>query len=138
MRCDVYLTFDGNCEEAMNYYKTVFNGEFSVVMRYADGPPEFSKPEIADKIMHATMTFGDGCELKASDSFHMPLHKGNNYHVSVMADDTNQGQAIFEGLAKDGQVTMPFNEVFWGGKFGSCIDQFGVQWMVSTPHGKAQ
>lgn len=131
MKCDMYLTFDGNCEEAMLYYKEVFNGEFSVTMRYADGPPEYLQPGTEDKIMHQTLAFGDGCELKASDSFHQPLNKGNNFHISISTSKEDEALSIFNGLAKDGQITMPFNDVFWGGKFGSCIDKFGVQWMVS-------
>ncbi len=134
MKCDVYLTFDGNCEEAMNFYKDVFNGEYQMVMRYSDGPPEYVVEGKEDKIMHTTMTFGDGCELKASDSFHMPVQKGNAYHVSILAENEDQGEDFFNGLSKDGQITMPYNDVFWGGKFGSLIDQFGVQWMISSPH----
>lgn len=132
MNSGIYLAFNGNCEEAMLYYKEVFNGEFSVTMRYSDGPPEFSNPNIENKIMHTTMVFGNDCELKASDSFHTPLNQGNNYHVTIMADDEEQGAMFFEKLANKGKITMPFSEVFWGGKFGSCIDQFGVQWMIST------
>ncbi len=135
MKCDVYLSFDGNCEEAMTFYQDIFDGEIIVMMRYKDGPPEYSKLEIENKIMHVTMTFGNGCELKASDGFHIPLNKGNNYHVSIAAEDVEQGHAIFNGLMLGGQVTKAFDEVFWGGKFGSVIDKFGVQWMVSTPHG---
>ncbi|PQJ77852.1 VOC family protein [Polaribacter porphyrae] len=132
MKCDVYLTFDGNCEEAITYYKTILNGEIVMQMRYKDGPPEYSNSKIEDKIMHATITFGDGCELKVSDSFHQPLVKGNNYHVSLATDNEEQAQAIFNGLSKNGIITMPFADVFWGGKFGSCVDKFGIQWMVSV------
>lgn len=132
MKCDIYLTFDGNCEQAMDFYKEVLNGEYQMVMRYADGPPEYNVPGNEEKIMHVTMTFGDGCELKASDSFHMPIEKGNAYHVSLLADNEAQGETFFNGLSNGGQITMPYQEVFWGGKFGSFIDQFGVQWMVSS------
>ena len=131
MKCDIYLTFDGNCEEAMLYYQNIFNGEFTVTMRYKDGPPEYSTPEIATKIMHQTMVFGNGGELKASDSFHDTIIKGNNFHVSISTDDEKEAITFFNGLSKEGLITMPFNEVFWGGKFGSCIDKFGIQWMVS-------
>ncbi|WP_299123643.1 VOC family protein [uncultured Winogradskyella sp.] len=137
MKCDVYLSFDGNCEEAMNFYKNVFDGEFLMVMRYKDGPPEYSKPEIENKIMHTTIAFGNGCELKASDDFNMPLNKGNNFHVSIAADDEAQGHSIYSGLLEGGKATMPFEEMFWGGKFGSVIDKFGVQWMVSAPGDEA-
>ena len=138
MKCDVYLNFDGNCEEAMLFYKDILDGEFQVLMRYKDGPPEYCKPEIENKIMHLTMTFGNGCELKASDDFHKPIRKGNNFHVSVLADDEEQGYAIFNGLSDGATITMPYNEVFWGGKFGSLIDKFGVQWMVSSSHGEQE
>ncbi|MTE27516.1 VOC family protein [Winogradskyella ouciana] len=134
MKCDVYLSFDGNCEEAIDFYKDVFDGEYQVMMRYKDGPPEYSKPEIENKIMHATLSFGNGCELKASDNFFKPINKGNNYHVSIAADDEEQGYAIFSSLMEDGEVTMPYNDVFWGGKFGSGVDKFGIQWMISSPH----
>ena len=134
MKCDVYLSFDGNCEEAMSFYKKVFDGEFTVVMRYADGPPEYCQKGTENKIMHMTMSFGDGCELKASDTFHMPIHKGNAYHVSLGVDGEKQGERFFNGLSEGAQITMPYNEVFWGGKFGSLIDQFGIQWMISSPH----
>lgn len=134
MKCDVYLSFDGNCEEAMNFYKNVFNGEYQVVMRYSDGPPEYVSEGNENKIMHTTLTFGDGCELKASDNFHMPVEKGNAYHVSLGVDSEEQGEGFFNALSQSGQITMPYQEVFWGGKFGSLIDQFGIQWMISSPH----
>lgn len=131
MKCNMYLSFDGNCEEAMDYYKEVFNGETTVIMRYSEGPPEYSNEAIANKIMHQTMVFGKDCELKASDSFHEPLQKGNNFHVSISTDIEKEAIDIFNGLSKDGVITMPFEEVFWGGKFGSCKDKFDIQWMVS-------
>lgn len=134
MKCDVYLTFDGNCEEAMNFYKDVLDGAFQVVMRYSEGPPEYIVEGNADKIMHTTMTFGDGCEIKASDSFHMPIEKGNAYHVSIMAESPEQGEGFFKGLSSGGTITMPYDNVFWGGKFGSLVDKFGIQWMISSPH----
>jgi PhnB protein len=135
MKCDVYLTFDGNCEEAMNFYKEVLNGEFTVMMRYADGPPEYRVKGAEDKLMHTTITFGDGCELKASDTLHKTVVKGNSYTVSIMADDEAHGEKIFNGLSGNGgTVEMPFQKVFWGGRFGNLVDQFGVQWMISSPH----
>lgn len=133
MKCDIYLSFDGNCEEALNFYRDILDGEVVMMMRYKDGPPEFSQPGIEDKVMHTTLKLGDNGELKMSDSFHEPLNKGNNFHVSIDAEDPQQGHAIFSGLSEGGHVTMPYNDVFWGGKFGSCIDKFGVQWMVSAP-----
>lgn len=132
MNCGIYLSFDGNCEEAMSYYQDVFNGKFTVIMRYSEGPPEYSNHEIENKIMHQTLVFGNNCEIKASDDFHKPLTKGNNFHVSILADDGESAHSYFVGLAKEGQIIIPFNDVFWGGKFGSCLDKFGIQWMISS------
>ena len=132
MKCDVYLTFDSNCEEAITFYKDIFDGEFRVMMRYKDGPPEYmSSPEIVNKIMHVTITFGNDCELKASDSFHQHLNKSNNFNISFLAEDDTQAQAVFNGLSEGGTIIMPYENVFWGGKFGNLIDKLGIQWMVS-------
>lgn len=134
MKCDVYLTFDGNCEEALNFYKEVFDGEIVVIMRYSEGPPEYMVEGKEDKIMHTTLSFGNGCELKASDTFHKPVVKGNAYTVSILADDEEHGEQLFGKLSKGGSIEMPFQKVFWGGKFGNLVDQFGVQWMISSSH----
>ena len=134
MKCDVYLSFDGNCEAAMNFYKNAFGGEFTVMMRYSDGPPQYQTEENKNKIMHATLAFPNGGELKASDNFNHPITKGNAYHVSVGANSLEQGEEFFNKLNDGAEVTMPFGPVFWGGKFGSLRDKFGVQWMISTPH----
>jgi PhnB protein len=134
MKCDVYLSFDGNCEEAMNFYKNAIGGEFTVVMRYADGPKEYLVKGTEDKIMHMTLSFPNGGELKGSDVFHQKVEKGNAYHVSIGADSVEQGEEFFDKLNDGAEVTMPFGPVFWGGKFGSLKDKYGIQWMISTPH----
>ena len=134
MKCDVYLSFDGNCEEAMNFYQQAFGGEFTVVMKYSDGPKEYMAPGSGDKIMHMTLSMKDGAELKASDVFHQPVDKGNAYHVSIGADSEEHGKSMFDALSDGATVTMPYQEVFWGGKFGSLLDKYGIQWMISSPH----
>lgn len=134
MKCDVYLSFDGNCEEAMNFYQQAFGGEFTVVMRYSEGPPEYISEGKEDKIMHMTLSMKDGAELKGSDVFHQPVDKGNAYHVSIGADSEEQGLEMFTALSDGATVTMPYQEVFWGGKFGSLLDKYGIQWMISSPH----
>ena len=137
MKCDVYLSFDGNCEEAMNFYQRVFGGKFSVVMKYSDGPPQYQTEENKNKIMHCTLSFPDGGELKAADDFKEPIVKGNNSSISVGAESESQGEEFFNKLSDGANITMPFQGVFWGGKFGSLRDKFGVQWMISTPHSGA-
>ena len=128
-----YLTFEGNCEEAMNYYKDILDGEYIVLMRYSDGPPEYLNPSNENKIMHVTMKFRNS-ELKASDRIGNPVPKGKAHHLSLSIDNEEDAVAIFNGLADGGEVEMPFNDVFWGGKFGSLVDKFGIQWMISAGH----
>ena len=131
MQFGPYLTFDGNCEEAMNYYKDILNGEFVVLMRYSDGPPPISNNKtIGNKIMHLTMKFNN-FDLKASDRMDKPIPKGIAHHLSITLDNEEEAIAIFNGLADNGEIEMPFKEVFWGGKFGSLVDKFGIQWMIS-------
>ena len=125
--------FDGNCEEAMNYYKDIFDGEFTMVMRYKDGPPEYSSPGKENQIMHLTLKVR-GVEILASDAMMPSINKGNNKYLSVGLADAEEAHTIFDSLADGGIVEMPFEEVFWGGKFGSLRDKFGVQWMISAEH----
>ena len=135
MKLNTYLTFNGDCEEAMNYYKDIFDGEFITFMRYKDGPPEYVNDSNEEKVMHVTMQF-HGCELLASDAMGGPTTKGSAYHLSVGIDNEEEAATIFNSLADGGKVEMPFQDVFWGGKFGSVIDKFGIQWMVSAEHAK--
>ncbi len=134
MKLNPYLTFNGNCEEAMNYYKDILGGEFLVQMRFSEAPPEIPFPdELKDKIMHTTLQFS-GCSILASDSGQGEVNQGNANHLSINVDSEEEALAIFKGLAENGQVAMPFETVFWGGKFGMLVDKYGVQWMVSTDH----
>lgn len=135
MKLNSYLMFNGNCEEAMNYYKDIFDGEYITFMRYKDGPPEYSNSSNENKVMHVTMQF-HGCELLASDSMGNTVTNGTNNYLSVSIDDEDEAVAVFNSLADGGKVEMPFEEVFWGGKFGSLVDRFGVQWMISAEHTK--
>jgi len=136
MQLQSYLAFKGNCEEAINFYKDVFDGEVVTLMRFKDAPKEVMSVEDAykEQIMHVTLKFQD-CILMASDYIHeQPFVNGNNYSISVNVKDEEEASAIFTSLAEGGFVAMPFEDAFWGGKFGMLIDQFGVQWMVSSEH----
>lgn len=128
-----YLTFDGNCEEAINFYHSILGGETDF-KRFSEGPNDM--PIAAgqgDKIMHVRLTF-DGCTLMASDSGgHYPVNVGNNIHLSVYLPYKEKASKAFEGFSEGGMVTVPFKEVFWGGSFGSVTDKFGISWMFNCP-----
>ncbi|MCK6629155.1 MAG: VOC family protein [Anaerolineae bacterium] len=129
-----YLNFDGNCEEAFNFYKSVFGGEFATVMRYTEMPAEFQMPESeAQKIMHMALPVGQGSMLMGSDTPAPmgPTVIGSNVSISITAASEAEATRLFNGLSADGQVTMPLDKAFWGDYFGMLTDKFGVQWLVS-------
>ncbi len=129
-----YLTFDGTCDAAIDFYKSILGGEIKMKSTFAEMPPTdgMEIPDShKDRIMHVHYEF-DGCSLLASDSMPgTPFNQGNHCHLSVYLPDKERATNAFNNLAEGGKVTMPFNEVFWGGSFGSLIDKFGVAWMVS-------
>lgn len=132
-----YLTFAGNCEEAFNFYQSVFGGKFGYIGRFKEMPPMDGKPVPAsegEKIMHISLPIGNNSVLMGSDSSEAFGHAtviGNNFSISVSATSQNEADRIFNGLCDGGKVTMPMSNTFWGSYFGMCIDKFGIQWMMS-------
>ncbi|MDO5509690.1 MAG: VOC family protein [Weeksellaceae bacterium] len=133
-----YLTFDGNCEEAFNFYKSVFGGEFTSINRFGDIPPQEGEPPMAEdmknQIMHIALQVGD-THFMGSDSggeWGPGLVKGNNFTLSVSPDSEQECKDLFEKLSEGGTVTMPMQATFWSKAFGMLTDQFGIQWMVSV------
>jgi len=132
---NIYLNFNGNTEEAFNFYKTVLGGEIVVIQRFKDTPEagEIS-PADANKIMHISMTAGKNMMFMGTDSLESKGQKlviGNNFHISVSTESEEETRKIFDGLSKGGKIDIPLDKMFWGAYFGICTDKFGVQWMVS-------
>ena len=136
---NIYLTFDGNCEEAFEFYKSVFGGEFPYVGRYKDMPPSeeggktVSEKE-GQKIMHMSLPISKETMLMGSDTggeWASSFKQGNNFAISVNAESRDEADKVFDGLSKGGQVTMPMDKTFWGDYFGMWTDKFGINWMVS-------
>ena len=131
-----YLNFDGNAEEAFDFYKRAFGGEFSSVVRFKDFPMEGVDVPKADenKMMHISLPIGDGSILMASDTleaFGQTLVQGNNAYISVQPTSQEEADRIFNALSEGGQVEMPIATQAWGDYYGSFKDKFGVQWMVN-------
>ena len=137
MKLNPYLTFNGNCRAAMEYYKNVLGGEFEGgIKSFADGGDHMKfTPENADKVMHVHLKT-DNFSIMASDNVggEFPFEKGNNFSLSLTIDDESKAQQTFDKLSDKGKIFMPLSKAFWGGKFGMLVDQFGIQWMVSTSH----
>lgn len=133
---NIYLTFNGNCEEAFNFYKSVFGGEFTHLSRFGEMPDGGeNKVTEADKekIMHVGLPIGSSI-LMGSDTGEewAPLFlQGNNFSISVTAFSKDEANKLFADLALDGKITMPLADMFWGDYFGMLTDKFGINWMVS-------
>ncbi len=136
MKTHSYLNFAGNAEEAFNFYKSVFGGELSSVVRFKDFPMEGVEIPQADedKMMHIALPIGDNI-LMASDvleSQGQQLVQGNNNYVMVSPDTKEEANKIFNGLSQGADVEMPIADQPWGDYFGSLKDKFGVMWMVDV------
>ena len=133
---NTYLNFNGNCEQAFNFYKSVFGGEFSYLGRFDEMPnSEEFQPSEDDKkkIMHIGLPIGTSI-LMGSDTIGewAPLFvQGNNFSISITAKSKEEADKLFNDLAMGGQITMPIDNTFWGDYFGMLTDKFGVNWMVS-------
>ncbi len=133
MKLHPYLFFDGQCEEAMGFYNDILGGNITTVMRYRDAPPDLEFPDhMKEKIMHMTLEASD-LILMACDSSN-EVNLGNHAHLSLNIASEEEALAVFNSLAEHGEITMPFVDTFWGGKFGMTTDQYGIQWMVSSQH----
>jgi PhnB protein len=134
MQIEAYLTFNGNCEEALNFYAQALGGKAVDLMRY-EGSPMDNKELPAgwkNKVMHSNFE-AEGARFMASDAMPgSPAPQYGGFSMSVYIEkDKARAQKVFDALAKGGKVTMPFAPPFWGGTFGMLTDKFGVPWMVS-------
>ncbi len=139
MGVEVYLVFNGNCREAVEFYKEAFNTEQPEYMTFADAPPnpDFVIPEEAKSLIMHTYLMIDGSRVMFSDNFPgMPYTVGNNISVTVVSDDEGFIRSSFEKLQAGGNVSMPLQETFWSKCFGSLKDKFGVEWQVSLDSGE--
>jgi PhnB protein len=136
-----YLNFNGNTEEAFNFYKSVFGGAFAMVMRFRDAPGnENMPPEVLDKIMHIALPIGNGNMLMATDSLESMGQKlvvGNNHYCMLGVDSKEEADSLFAKLSVNGKIEMPLQDTFWGDYYGAFTDQFGIQWMIDYQYPKA-
>lgn len=130
-----YLTFNGNCELAFEFYRSVFGGEFATVMRMGevDGMPV--PEEAKNKVMHVALPIGETAILMGSDTVEglgPSVTIGNNFGVAIGTKQRDEADRLFNGLSSGGTVTMPMADAFWGGYFGMLTDKFGVNWMINA------
>lgn len=136
-----YLNFNGNTEEAFNFYKSIFGGEFiGGISRFKD-TPEGTKLSAADgeKVMHVALPIGKENILMATDameSMGQKLTVGNNFYLSLEAESKEEADKLYGKLSIGGKIEMPLQDAFWGAYFGMFADKFGVQWMINYTYKK--
>ena len=135
-----YLIFPGNTEEVFNFYKSVFGGDFLGGIYRFDGTPgsENLSEEDKQKIMHVALPMGSNNMLMATDAlpFMGEITSGNNIHLQIYCDSREEADKLFASLSDGGEVEMPLADQFWGDYFGSLIDKFGIQWMLTYTNPK--
>jgi PhnB protein len=134
-----YLNFNGNTEEAFNFYKSAFGGEFDVISRFKDIPAEYKGPDHEDnKIMHISLPIAGGSVLMGSD---VPesmgkVNTGNNVQISISPASKDEADKLFNALSAGGNVIMPMSDAFWGAYFGMFVDKFDIHWMINVTNPK--
>jgi PhnB protein len=139
-RTSTYLNFTRNTEEAFNFYKSVFGGEFvdGKINRFGEIPAEEGMPPMDEEdknlVMHVALPILGGHMLMGTDapeSLGFKVNIGNNVYISLHPDSRSEADELFAKLSEDGGVEMPMRDMFWGDYYGSLVDKFGIRWMVN-------
>jgi PhnB protein len=131
MQLNPHLAFNGQCEAAFKFYEQCLGGKIANMTSYAGTPmTEHVPAEWRNKILHATLTVGDGV-LMGADVPPGGYEKPKGFSVTVQVKDPAEAERIFHALAENGNVTMPIQKTFWSARFGMLADQFGVPWMIN-------
>lgn len=136
-----YLNFDGTCEEAFNFYKSVFGGEFTYLSKMGDMNVEGMVVSEEDRnlVMHVSLPIGNDILMGSDVPGQMKslFKSGNNNYISLMPDSRKEADRLFNELSAGGGVEMPMEEMFWGDYFGSFRDRYGIWWMINYPLGNS-
>ena len=132
-----YLNFTRNTEEAFNFYRSVFGGEFTgEISRFKDIPSSENMPPLPEEdknlVMHVALPILNGHLLMGTDapeSMGFKVNPGNNVYISLHPDTREETKLLFNALSDGGKIEQELQDMFWGDYYGSCADKFGVQWM---------
>jgi len=135
---DIYMNFNGNCREAVEFYAQVFKTEIPQIMSFGDTPqsPDFPLPEEAkDLVMHTRLNI-QGSNVMFSDVFPgMPFIEGNNITIAIVSENLDEINSLFDQLKEGGTVGMELQETFWSKCYGSLKDKFGIEWQFNFGSG---
>jgi PhnB protein len=131
MQLNPYLSFNGQCAEAFEFYQQCLGGNIQTMMTHSGSPMADQVPsEWRDKILHATLIVGESTLMGADvppDSYKEP----RGFSITIHINDPADAERIFGALSEGGKVTMQLQETFWAARFGMVVDRFGIPWMVN-------
>ena len=138
-RVSTYVNFQGNTEEAFNFYKSVFKTDFiNGIKRFDEVPADSNQPPMAESVkkmvLHVELPIVGGHILMGTDApkeMGFTLTKGNNMHINLEPDSREEAKRLFDALSEGGQIEMPIEDTFWGAYYGSFTDKFGINWMIN-------
>ena len=129
---DPYLTFNGTCAQAMQFYAATLGGKIEMMMTHAQSPiADQTPPAAADRIMHARLNLGNRTIMASDSMVGMPYHGMHGFSLSLSYPTAAEGHTVFDQLAAGGTIHMPFQKTFWAEGFGMLVDKFGTPWMVN-------
>ena len=133
-RLQPYIFFYGRCQEALEFYKTALGGTYEIMFVKDTPVAEQMPPGFGDKVMHASFS-APGIEFMASDGRELKSidPDAGNISIGLTIDDSDKGERILAALSAGGKITMPLDAAFWGGRFASFVDRFGVEWLLTLP-----
>ncbi len=130
MQANIYIYFNGNCEEAMNYYKEVLGGKIINIVRYSDAPKPSTEGQ-KNKVLHGVMEMAGSKMFFCDSSENHRATIGDNISVSLRFDTQDECNHTFSKLSEGGKIIMPLQDTFWGAWFGMCVDKYDIHWMFN-------
>lgn len=143
-KVNVYLAFRGNCRAAFEFYSKVFGKALAMMSTFGEMPQGGGPPvpeEEKDLVMHVALPISAETMIMGSDTpkgYREKMTIGNNFSISIDADDRPEADRLYAALSEGGMATMPLHDSFWGSYFGMLTDQFGIQWMISVDNATSE
>jgi PhnB protein len=131
MQMTTYLSFNGQCEAAFNFYEQCLGAQLGAIFRYAGSPFADQVPaDWQDKVMHGSLTVG-GQVLMGGDVAPGRYEEPKGFSLSLQLKGSTEAECVFQELSKDGRVMMPLEKTFWAERFGMVVDRFGIPWLIN-------
>jgi PhnB protein len=135
MKLVPYIHFNGNCREAIEFYRDCLNGTIESMQTFGDAPAMKVDDSLKNHVLHSVFKFGDNV-IMASDTAGRTVTVGDNMRLSIDVPEAKTMDAIFNKMAVGGNITMPLQDTFWGARFGMLVDKFGIGWMFNCDEKK--